>query len=205
MTSVLAGHRAVSAKQLETGSGVAFPVQSGQLVQIVDLTGKQVAVFTALGGENNTERLSTSMTLTANASVLLKIGDKLVSQRQTPMFEIVDDSVKRHDLLTSALPQGTAANAVATRNALAQAANEIGLDGDDLPAPINWFKQVVIKQRGEIEVKDSFAERNDSLVLRSLIDGVIVIANAYSEKKPGVSITPPTNAKPGTLLVRVYR
>lgn len=205
MASVLAGHRAVSAKQLETGTAVAFPVQAGQLVQIVDLNGKQVAVFTAVGGDNNQEHLSTTMTLTANASVLLKVGDKVVSQRQTPMFEIVDDSVKRHDLLTSPLITGTAANAVATRNALVQAANEVGLDGESLPAPINWFKQVVIKQRGDLEVKDSFAERNDSLVLRSLIDCVIVIANAYSEKKPGQSITPSSNAKPGTLLVRIYR
>jgi uncharacterized protein YcgI (DUF1989 family) len=205
MASVLAGHRAVSAKQLETGAAVAFPVQSGQLIQIVDLNGKQVAAFTAVGGENNSELLSTTVTLTANASVLLKIGDKIFSHTQTPMFQIVDDSVKRHDLLTVPLQIGTTSNAVATRDSLVQAANEVGLDGRNLPAPVNFFKQVLIKQRGEIEVKDSFAERNDTLVLRALIDGVVVIANAYAEKRPGQSTTPPTNAKPGILLVRVYR
>lgn len=205
MASVLAGHRAVSAKQLETGSAVAFPVQAGQLIQIVDLNGKQVAAFTAVGGDNNQERLSPAATLTSNASVLLKIGDKLMSNRSVPMFEIVDDSVKRHDLLTSPLPPGTAAGSVSTRDALVHAANEVGLDGDDLPDPINWFKQVVIKQRGEIEVKESFAERNDTLVLRALIDGVVIVANAYPERKPGQANTPTANAKQAMILVRVYR
>jgi uncharacterized protein YcgI (DUF1989 family) len=205
MTSVLSGHRAVSAKQLATGSAVAFPVQAGQLIQIIDLTGKQVAAFTAIGGDDNRERLSTTATLTSNASVLLKVGDKLYSQAQTPMFELVDDSVKRHDLLTAPLPAGTAASAVSTRAAMVDAANEVGLDGNDLPAPVNFFKQVLIKQRGELEIKDSFAERNDTLVVRALVDGVVVIANAYNEKKPGISLTPAANAKPGTLLVRVYR
>jgi uncharacterized protein YcgI (DUF1989 family) len=205
MASVLAGHRAVSAKQLETGAAVAFPVQSGQLIQIIDLNGKQVATFTAVGGEDNREHLSTAVTLTANASVLLKVGDRLFSQSQTPMFQIVDDSVKRHDLLTAPLQKGTVTNSVATRDSLIEAANEVGLDGEHLPAPVNFFKQVLIKQRGEIEVKDSFAERNDTLVLRALIDGVVIIANAYTEKRPGQSSPPPANSKRGVLLVRVYR
>ena len=205
MASVLAGHQAVSAKQLETGAAVAFPVRSGQLIQIIDLTGKQVAAFTALGGEDNKERLSTAVTLTSNASVLLKVGDKLLSQRATPMFEIIDDSVKRHDLLTSPLPPGTAAKSVSTRDALVEAANEIGLDGDDLPSPVNWFKQVLIKQRGEIEVKESFAERNDTIVLRALVDGAVVIANAWPERKAGQATTPTATTKSGSLLVRVYR
>jgi uncharacterized protein YcgI (DUF1989 family) len=180
-------------------------VQSGQLIQIIDLNGKQVATFTAVGGEDNREHLSTAVTLTANASVLLKVGDRLFSQSQTPMFQIVDDSVKRHDLLTAPLQKGTVTNSVATRDSLIEAANEVGLDGEHLPAPVNFFKQVLIKQRGEIEVKDSFAERNDILVLRALIDGVVIIANAYTEKRPGQSSPPPANSKRGVLLVRVYR
>jgi uncharacterized protein YcgI (DUF1989 family) len=50
MASVLAGHRAVSAKQLEAGAAVAFPVHSGQLIQIIDLNGKQTAASTGVGG-----------------------------------------------------------------------------------------------------------------------------------------------------------
>jgi uncharacterized protein YcgI (DUF1989 family) len=88
---------------------------------------------------------------------------------------------------------------------MVNAANEIGRDGEILPPPVNWFKQVLIKQRGELEVKDSLAERNDALVLKALVDGVVVLANAYPEKKVGIGSAPVGAQKGGKLLVRVYR
>jgi uncharacterized protein YcgI (DUF1989 family) len=208
MANVLVGHRAVAARQLAVGSAVAIPVQAGDLVQIVDLWGKQVASIVAIVGPG--EHLSTPVTATMNASIVLKTGDKLYSQRCTPLFELVEDTVGRHDLLTSPLPieadtQSTVKAKVSTRDSLEAAAAEAGLEAADCTDTVNFFKHVVIKQKGEVEVRDAFSERNDTVILSVLADCTVLVANAYSEKKPGLAAAQPASGSPGQVLVRVYR
>lgn len=210
MANVLVGRRAVSARQLELGTAAAFEVSTGQLVQIIDLAGKQVASFVAVGGNGHVERLSPSTTITANASLVLKVGDKLYSQHRKPMFEIVEDSVARHDLLTSPLPvedDGDSKTAIrkSTATALASAAAKAGVDAGNVTDPINFFKHVVVKQRGELDVKESFAERNDTVVLRALSDATVFVANAYPERKAGVANVSTPKGRVSQILVRVYQ
>ncbi|MBA3275919.1 MAG: urea carboxylase-associated family protein [Chloroflexia bacterium] len=210
MANVLVGRRAVSARQLEVGSAAAFEVSTGQLVQIIDLAGKQVASFVAVGKHGAVQRLSPSTTITANASLVLKVGDKLYSQHRKPMFEIVEDSVARHDLLTSPLPvdddtDSKTAIKKSTATSLAAAAVDAGIDSGDVSDPINFFKHVVVKQRGELDVKDSFAERNDTVVLRVLADCTVVVANAYPEKKAGIANAVAPRGRVPQILVRVYQ
>ncbi|HWV36044.1 MAG TPA: urea carboxylase-associated family protein [Thermomicrobiales bacterium] len=210
MANVLVGHRAVAAKQLAVGAAAAFTMEADQLLQIVDLQGKQVASLAAFAGDHNEERLSTPVTMTMNASLVLKTGSRLYSQRGTALFELVDDSVGRHDLLTSPLSTeadtaSTVKSKVSTLDSLQAAAEEAGLENADVTDPVNLFKHVVIKQRGELDVRDSFSERNDVVVLRALTTTTVIVANAYSEKKPGLAASQPAGGKPGQLLVRVYR
>lgn len=210
MANVLVGHRATSARQIESGSAAAFEVLSGHLIQIVDLGGRQVASLVALAGDARQERLSTPVTITANASLVLKVGDKLYSNRNTAVLELIEDTVGRHDLLTSPLPldpeaTGKTAPAGSTLNALGAAAADLGIENADLSDPVNFFKHVVIKQRGEIDVRESLSERNDTVVLRALVDAVVIVANAFPEKKAGVAAAKPANGRTGQVLVRVYR
>ena len=210
MANMLIGRRAVAAKQLDVGSAAAFDVSAGQLVQIVDLAGKQVASFTAVGKDGQVERLSPATTITANASLVLKVGDTLYSQHRTPMFQIVEDSVARHDLITTPLPENTDTDSrtsvkVSTATSIGAAAAAVGLEEHALGDPINFFKHVVIKQRGELDVKESFAERNDTVVLKALADATVVVANAWPEKRAGVANTTPRKGRPAQLLVRVYQ
>lgn len=207
MANVLVGHRAVAARQIEVGAAAAFDVHADQLIQIIDLAGRQVASMVAFGGDDRDDALSTSVTLTANASLVLKIGDKLFSSRRMPLLELVEDSVGRHDLLTAALslPSTTTdEGGQSTHESLLRAAVDSGLAGRSVVDAIHFFKHVVIKQRGELDVRESFAERNDTVVLRALADGTIVIANAYPEKRAGVGTVPAPNGRAGQILVRVY-
>jgi uncharacterized protein len=209
MTNVLVGQRAVAAKQLTSGEGAAFTVSAGQLLHIIDLAGGQVASMVAYAGRAHSETLSPAATMTINASLTLKEGSQLYSDACEPMFELVEDPVGRHDLLTMPQPSDStttkAKETSTTRDAMLQAAESVGVYRPGLPAPVNFFKHVVIKQRGEIEVREPFSERNDAILLRTLKDAVVVIANARKEKKPGISQVPGRNDKPGSLLVRVYQ
>jgi uncharacterized protein YcgI (DUF1989 family) len=209
MANVLVGHRVVRTFQVEVGGAVSFDVMANQLIQIVDLAGHQVAGFIAFGGQNRAERLSTSTTMTANASIVLKTGDKLYGINRTELFEVMDDTVGRHDLITGPLPppevtSGSATVQPTSRDSLVAAAAERGLENADVSDPVNWFKHVIIKQRGELEVKESFSERGDTVVLRALTDAVVVVGNSYHERRPGVTAGKTAVDKDGQLQVRVY-
>jgi uncharacterized protein len=209
MTNVLVGQRAVAARQLTSGEGADFEVRAGQLLHIIDLAGGQVASMVAYAGRGHSELLSPSATMTANASLTLKAGSQLYSDAGEPMFELVEDPVGRHDLLTTPQPPDgktpKASEFATTWQALKDAAESAGVYRPGLPAPVNFFKHVVVKQRGEIDVREPFSERNDAILLRVLKDATVVIANARKEKKPGVSLAPGRNDKPGTVMVRVYQ
>jgi len=209
MANVLVGHRVVRTFQVDLGTAVSFEVQADQLIQIVDLEGHQVAGFVAFGGQNRSERLSTATTMTANASIVLKVGDKLYGTERTPLFEVMDDSVGRHDLITGPLPppevtSGSTTVQPTSRDSLVAAAKEAGLENADVSDSVNWFKHVIIKQRGELEVKESFSERGDTVVLRALTDAVAIVSNNYHERRPGVTAGKTAVDKGGQLQVRVY-
>jgi uncharacterized protein len=210
MANVLVGHRVVLSRQLTVGTATSFEIEAGQLIQLIDMAGAQVATLLAWGGQNRTERLSTTTTMTSNSSIVIKEGDKLFGTEGTQLFELIEDSVGRHDLLSGPLPapepaSSTAAVMPTTRDPLKAAAREIGIEDADVSDTVNFFKHVIIKSKGELEVKESFSERNDTVVLRALTNAKVVIGNAYHERRPGVTAGKQAAEKAGEFLVRVYR
>ena len=80
-------------------------------------------------------------------------------------------------------------------NALA----EYGVDFDHIPAPINWFMNVAILQRGELEIREPLAQKGDYVLLRALKDVVAAVSACPQDLGP-------TNAfNPTDLYIRVYR
>ncbi|HLU34723.1 MAG TPA: urea carboxylase-associated family protein [Thermomicrobiales bacterium] len=210
MANVLVGHRVILSREISVGEAASFEIEAGQLVQLIDMAGGQVAGLVAWGGESLSERLSTATTMTSNSSIVVKQGDKLFGTEATPIFEMVEDSVGRHDLLTGPIPAPEPASAAATvvpttREPLKAAAREIGMEDADISDPINFFKHVIIKSKGELEVKESFSERGDTVVLRALTPARVVVVNAYHERRPGVTAGKQAIEKGGRFLVRVYR
>ena len=83
------------------GHGAAFAARAGQLVEIIDLEGQQVADFVAFAERNRTEWLSTTHTRSALRRLTAVVGDRLDSNWRHPMFEIIRDDVGRNDIITS--------------------------------------------------------------------------------------------------------
>lgn len=207
MANVLVGRRVVQSKQIPVGSAEVFTVKAGELVQIIDMAGAQVAAMVAWGGEDGKERLSTPVTMTANASIVLQKGDKIFSNRKTEMFELVEDSVGRHDLLTGTIPTPETTSSVQTpipSNQEGLRAATADSPDDDVSNPVNFFKHVIIKAKGELEGKDSFSERNDTVVLVALTDSTVLIGNQFHERRPGVTAGKNAVEKDGLMLVRIY-
>lgn len=201
----LLGRMAIKARQLHPGEGAAFEVKSGQLLQILTLSGKQVADFVAFNLADRAEYLSTSITRAKNNSLMLQNGMKLYSNRRNELLQLVEDTVGRHDLLFPACDPKRYSedykleDHANCKTALAESLTEYGVSFDQVPDPVNWFMNVAIVQKGEFEIRESIAERNDYVILQALSDVVVAISACPQDQNP-------TNGgAPSDILVRVYR
>lgn len=172
MSIGLVGRTAIKAERLRSGEGAAFEMLAGQVVQIVALDGKQAASLVAFSGPDHREHLSVAQTRARNNSIMLELGGSLYSNRDNALLQLVEDSVKRHDLLH---PLDTAA-ASDGEHTLATRLSAFGIDADALPDPVNLFMKVSILQRGAIEIQESLAEKGDSVMLLALQDCVVGVA-----------------------------
>lgn len=83
-------------------SGLAFVVQRDQRFRIQELEGQQVSDVVVFLGHDPTERLSQGNTRKLNGTVLLTRGHRLYSTKCRALLTIVEDTVGRHDILSSA-------------------------------------------------------------------------------------------------------
>ncbi|MEO8161157.1 MAG: urea carboxylase-associated family protein, partial [Arenimonas sp.] len=80
-------------------SGVAFELQRGQRLRVIDPEGEQVADLLAYNRDDIGEVLSSGRSLDYASSILFGAGDALYSNRSRVMLRIVEDAVGRHDFL----------------------------------------------------------------------------------------------------------
>jgi uncharacterized protein YcgI (DUF1989 family) len=137
-----------------------------------------------------------AQTRVRNNSIMLELGMSLYSNRDNALLQVIDDSVKRHDLLhpldASAARTGDGAEA-----SLASRLAEFGIEADAIPDPVNLFMKVSILQRGAIEIQESLAEKGDSVMLLAACDGVVGIAALPGRYGGDVSSSP-------EILVRLF-
>jgi uncharacterized protein YcgI (DUF1989 family) len=194
----------IRARHIGPGQGQAVEVKAGQFLQIETLQGKQVADFIAFALGDTEEHLSTSVTMGTNANVVPKLGMTLYSNRRQPMFEIVEDTVGRHDMLYACCDPVRyemldAPGHANCREALTDALSSYGVGYDRIPTPINWFMNVSIQQRGELDIREPLAEAGDYVLLRALKDVVAAVSACPQD------LTATNGFKPTDLRIRVYR
>jgi len=205
VSQLLVGRTAIKAQHLHPGEGAAFEVLADQFVQIITLKGTQVATFVGFSLSDRDERLSTAQTRLQNKTLMLQQGMTLYSSRGEPMFELLEDTVKRHDILYPMCDVKTYESAEGEephancRTAIAGALAAHGITDGDLPDPVSWFMTLGIVGAGGLEIQESLAEKNSHVLLRAVVDTVIAVAACPQEKGP-------LNAgDPSDILVRVFR
>lgn len=204
MSDLLDEKALIKTRYIRPGQGQAVEVKAGELLQIQTVHGKQVADFVAFSQEDFGEWVSTATTRSVNTNIVPQLGMSLYSNRRQAMFEIVEDTVGRHDMLYAACDPvrygdlGVPEHA-SCRMALTDALSSYGVGYDRVPDPVNWFMNVSIQQRGELEVREPLAEAGDYVVVRAL-KGVVAAISACPQDHG------PTNAgNPTELRLLVYR
>jgi uncharacterized protein YcgI (DUF1989 family) len=205
MSQALRGRVAIMARQVRPGQAFAAEIKAGELIQVLDVSGQQVADLVAFGLADRAEAMSVGATRASSGSMMLQQGMKVLSNRRNPMLELVEDTVGRHDMLFATcdpkryeqdfgLPDH--ANC---RNALTEALGPHGVGYDQIPDPVNLFMNVSIKQRGELEIREPLSERNDYVILEALMDCVIAVSACPQDQ------TATNGFNPTDILIRVFR
>ncbi|CAN5726704.1 hypothetical protein BH20CHL4_BH20CHL4_11430 [soil metagenome] len=201
----LVGRMAVKSKLLKPGDGWAVEVRQGELLQIITVQGKQVSDFVACVPDAPQELLSTGVTRSKNNSIMLQQGMTIYSNLRNPLFEITEDTVGRHDMMFAACDPKRYKDDFglddhrSCRESLANALEPHGVTFETVPDPINWFMNVAILQRGELELRESLAERNDYVLLTAMTDVVAGITSCPQDQN-AINGFNPTD-----ILVRVFK
>lgn len=84
---------------VKAGHGFAFEVSKGEQLRVVDLYGVQVTDFAAWAKESKlVEKLSMSYTRYRPLGIQPAVGECLYSNTDRPMFRVIEDTVKVHDM-----------------------------------------------------------------------------------------------------------
>jgi uncharacterized protein len=163
-------------------TGAAIEVATGELLTVIDVQGKQVCDFFAFNRTNLDEVLSPTLTRTQLLRLQLRPGDLLYSNARLPMFELLEDTVGRHDLIVAPCDQRRyevgfgMPNHANCRNNCAVAMAPYGLTYARVPDPINFFMNVSIAPDGTLAVAEPLTKAGDYVRLRALMDLIVAVS-----------------------------
>ncbi len=169
--------------RIAAGTGRAFEVPEGNLVEIIAPEGPQVADTWAFALPDLDEFLSTEHTRSCLDRLTPCVGEAFYSNRRRPILTVVQDSSPGcHDLLLSACDvgrytllghQGYHANCV---DNLGSALQEVGLTAALIPSPVNVFENVSIVAEAKLHIEPPLVQPGQSLTLWVVIDLVLVVS-----------------------------
>ena len=187
-------------------SGVAFTLDRGARLTVIDPQGEQVADLLAFNRADTAEVISSGRTLDYAGRIYLTTGDPLYSNRSNVLLRIVEDTVGRHDFLltpcsadTFRIIYGDADPHRGCFGNLAAALAPYGIGPDAIPVAFNCFMNVPIDAAtGALTVAPPLSRAGDRITFEAACDLVIGLtacsalqSNNGSFKPIHYRITPP--------------
>jgi len=162
-------------------SGVAFTLDKGQRLTVIDPRGEQVADLLAFARDDVGEAISSGRTLDYASRIYLTTGDKLYSNRSNVLLDIVEDTVGRHDFLLTPCSKDTFRIIYGDTDPhrgcfgnLAAALAPYGVTEDMIPVAFNCFMNVPVNgETGELTVEPPLSKAGDRIVFEAKMDLVI--------------------------------
>jgi uncharacterized protein YcgI (DUF1989 family) len=162
-------------------SGVAFTIDKGQRLTVIDPQGEQVADLLAFNRNDPEEVISSGRTLDYLSRLFLTAGDPIYSNRSNILLRIVEDTVGRHDFLltpcsadTFRIIYGDEAPHRGCFGNLTEALAPYSVTADRIPVAFNIFMNVVVDgQSGELRVEPPLSKAGDYVVFEAEQDLII--------------------------------
>ena len=179
-------------------SGVAFTLDKGQRLAVIDPEGGQVADLLAFNRHDIGEGLSAGRTIDYASRIYLTTGDPLYSNRSNVILDIVEDEVGRHDFLLTPCSKemfriiyGDADPHRGCFGNLAAALAPYGITDDMIPTAFNCFMNVPVDgETGEIKVLPPLSKAGERIVFEARMDLVIGLTACSALQSNGGSFKP---------------
>lgn len=179
-------------------SGVAFSLNAGDELVVIDPEGSQVADLLAISCADIREMISSGRTLDYAERIYLTTGDRLYSNRSNVMLDIVEDSVGRHDFLLTPCSEATFRLCYENEpphqgchGNLAQALRPYGVEEDAIPVAFNCFMNVRVDgETGKLKVLPPISKAGDHIAFRANMDLIIGLTACSAPASNGGSFKP---------------
>ena len=171
------------------GTARATTLRRGQVLQIANVEGKQVADFVAFNAEDLTESLSTLHTLVSIGKLFPTTGDQLRTNRRRPLAEIVRDDTGRHDMLIAACDPWRyeydfkVTGHRSCSDNFVEALAPWKIPRHALPHPVNFFQNMSYPD-GKVVFGESLARPGDVVELRALMDLIVAVSACPMDLNP---------------------
>lgn len=179
-------------------------VDRGQLLDIVDLEGRQVGDLIAWFRRDPSEYMSPTHTVSCNASIRLGVGSQLFSNRRNPVFTIVRDDVGKHDIIVPCCDHERYARDYGLDDhphclgALEQARGLLGENRKPAGETAwNVFMHNRVTADGEVVTDPAVHEAGATITLRAHEDLVVLLSACPQD------LTPCNDFNPTSMLLRV--
>ena len=160
---------------------MAFALNRGQRLTVIDPTGEQVADLLAFVRDDVDEVISSGRTLDYASRIYLTRGDPLYSNRSRILLRIVEDTVGRHDFLLTPCSADTFRIIYGDTHPhrgcfgnLAAALAPYGVRPDHIPVAFNIFMNVIVDaQTGALNVAPPLSRAGDHITFVAEDDLII--------------------------------
>ena len=173
---------------LEPQTGTGFGIRRGQLLKIIDPAGEQVSDLISFASADRAEWLSSGRTIDYANTIYLTTGHILYSNRSRPMWNVVADTVGRHDfLLTPCSPETfqiiykTKGHHPSCLENLAHALSPYDIPPDSIPTTLNVFMNVDVSPSGELRILAPRSRAGDHILLEAQMDMVVGVTACSAE------------------------
>ena len=185
-------------KVIPPRSGTAFMLRQGQKLKVVDVQGEQVSDFVCFNLHDKSEYLSSGRTLDYEETIFLTKGNSFYSNRSNVMFQMLEDTVGRHDFLLAPcsaemfkITYGHTDPHHGCFGNLKQALSEFGIHGDDIPTCFNIFMHVTVDgTTGKLSVLPPKSKAGDFIILEANMDLIIGMTSCSAGMSNNFSYKP---------------
>jgi hypothetical protein len=186
-----------SRSRIAPQTGVAFNLQKGSLLRVIDVEGEQVSDLVAYHASDTDEWLSSGRSIDYASTICFTKGNVLYSNRSTPLLTIVEDSVGRHDFLFSpcspemfqALYDLGPEHPSCFRN-LADNLAAFGILPDYIPTTFNIFMNVEVGPTGATRVLPPLSRAGSHVDFQAETDLIVGLTACSAELSNNWSFKP---------------
>jgi uncharacterized protein YcgI (DUF1989 family) len=179
-------------------SGTSFILKKGQQLKIVDLEGEQVSDFICYNLNDKSEYLSSGRTIDYAETIYLTKGHPFYSNRSNIMFNMIEDTVGKHDFLLTPcsaemfrIIYGHTEPHRGCFGNLCAALKEHGIEPDNIPTCFNVFMNVPVDgTTGKVSVLPPLSKAGDYVILEATMDLIVGMTSCSAGMSNNFSFKP---------------